>query len=434
MNRHLALPLCMAALIASLVGCAMQPMASRSPAPAPAPAAPPAPPPAASAPVAAASAVPPAPPPLIAAPFPQAVARASKRLFDMAAQSLGPKSRPLVVDPLIDASSGAQTVATSEMGKLLVGGVPGAHPYWQVRDFTRDALSARPLLLIGTLTAINTKNKTDEAADAFRICLRLIDLETGKVVARALDRATVDSVNAEQLPLFRDAPTWHKDKTVNGYIKSCQGTPNLGDPIDPLYLIRLPAAAIVHEAQLAYGANRMADANRLFKEASSVAEPDDLRVLNGLYLTSWRLGKQREAGDTFKKIATQGIVAKLLPLKILFAAGKAQPVAVPDLQAQYSLWMREVAQASQSRNACLKVIGHTSKSGSPVANEALSVNRAAYVRDRLVGSAAALRGRVSAEGVGARENLIGLGTDDLRDVLDRRVEFRVNDCAPPATS
>lgn len=434
MNHRLAASICIVVISASLAGCAMLPANPFAPAPKAVAAAPAATPPVAPPPVAAASAVPPAPPPLIAAPFPEAVARASKRLFDMAAQNLGTKSRPLVVDPLIDASSGAQTVATSEMGKLLVGGVAGAHPYWQVRDFTRDALASRPLLLIGTLTAIQTKNKPDEAADAFRICLRLIDLETGKVVARALDRATVDSVNAEQLPLFRDAPTWHKDKTVNGYIKSCQGTPNLGDPIDPLYLIRLPAAAIVHEAQLAYGANRLADANRLFKEASSVAEPDDLRVLNGLYLTSWRLGKRSEAGDTFKKIAAQGIVAKLLPLKILFATGKAQPVAVPDLQAQYSLWMREVAQASQSRDACLKVIGHTSKSGSQAANEALSVNRAAYVRDRLVGSAAALRGRIAAEGVGARENLIGLGTDDLRDVLDRRVEFRVNDCAAAATS
>lgn len=431
-HRHLARAAWCAGLVL-IAGCAGLPLpfgmgasdapvaAASAPAPAPAPAP-------------AASAAPPAPPPLVAAPFPEAVSRASKRLFDMAAQNLGTQQRPLIVDPLIDASSGAQTVATSEMGRLLVGGVQGAHPYWQVREFTRDTLAAKPLLLIGTLTAINTKNKTDEASDAFRICLRLIDLQTGKVVARALDRATVDSVNAEQLPLFRDSPTWHKDKTVAGYIKSCQGTPNLGDPIDPLYLMRLPAAAVVNEAQLAYGANKIADANRLFKEAAIVAEPDDLRVLNGLYLTNWRLGKQREAGETFRRIATLGIAARLLPLKILFAPGKAQPVPVPDLQAQYSLWVREVAHVSQAGNACLKVIGHTSRSGSPTANEALSVQRAAYVRERLVTSASKLRGKVDADGVGSRENLIGLGTDDLRDLLDRRVEFRVNDCAAPKAS
>jgi hypothetical protein len=37
------------------------------------------------------------------------------------------------------------------------------------------------------------------------------------------------------------------------------------------------------------------------------------------------------------------------------------------------------------------------------------------------------------EGAGARENLIGLGSDDLRDVLDRRVEFIVVDCNAAAS-
>ena len=36
--------------------------------------------------------------------------------------------------------------------------------------------------------------------------------------------------------------------------------------------------------------------------------------------------------------------------------------------------------------------------------------------------------RLSASGVGSKEALVGLGTDDQRDALDRRVEFRVVDC------
>jgi outer membrane protein OmpA-like peptidoglycan-associated protein len=36
--------------------------------------------------------------------------------------------------------------------------------------------------------------------------------------------------------------------------------------------------------------------------------------------------------------------------------------------------------------------------------------------------------RLSAAGVGSKEALVGLGTDDQRDALDRRVEFRVVDC------
>jgi len=35
---------------------------------------------------------------------------------------------------------------------------------------------------------------------------------------------------------------------------------------------------------------------------------------------------------------------------------------------------------------------------------------------------------VIASGVGSREKLVGIGTDDLRDALDRRVEFRPVPC------
>jgi hypothetical protein len=36
--------------------------------------------------------------------------------------------------------------------------------------------------------------------------------------------------------------------------------------------------------------------------------------------------------------------------------------------------------------------------------------------------------RLKSDGVGSREALVGLGTDDIRDALDRRVEFRVVNC------
>ena len=371
-------------------------------------------------------------PALVPTPFADAVARAGKRLYEGAAQQLGTQERVLLLDPLIDASTGQQTIASNDMGRMLAAAAKSAHPYWAVKDFTRDNLATTPLLLIGTLTAINTKNSTSDAADAFRVCLRLVDLKTGKVVAKSVERATVDSVNAEPLPVFRDSPTWHKDKTVNAYIKSCQGTQNVGDAADPAYLAKLPAAAMINEAQIAYGANRLADALRIYKEASAVAEPDDLRVLNGLYLTSWRLGRQKDATEVFRRIAAFGIGAKQLPLKILFATGKALPVALPDLQSQYGIWVREIAQLTQTGGTCLRVIGHTSKTGSAAANEALSVQRAAYVQGRLEQSATKLRGKIASEGLGSRENLIGLGSDDLRDALDRRVEFRVVDCPAAA--
>ena len=98
----------------------------------------------------------------------------------------------LVIDPLIDASTGQQTNSTVQMGAQLAGLITRRVPTWNVQPLTRGALASRPLLLIGTLTAINTKNVKDENADAFRVCLvLLIDLRTGKLRRQGgVDRAT----------------------------------------------------------------------------------------------------------------------------------------------------------------------------------------------------------------------------------------------------
>jgi outer membrane protein OmpA-like peptidoglycan-associated protein len=416
--QHLASsPLARLSLLVVLVaGCATPPPEQPPPspqqpaAPAPAPAARPAP-----------------TPPLVAAPFADAVARAGDRLLQDATAALGTGPRELVIDPLIDANTGQQTNSTVQMGGQLAGLITRRVPTWNVQALTRPALAAKPLLLIGTLTPINSKGAKDENADAFRVCLALIDLRTSKVVAKRADRATLASVDAEPIALFREAPTWALDATAEGYIKSCQGS-NAGDPVAPLYLQRLPAAAVINEATLAFTDNKMADAYRLYREARTLAAPDDLRVLNGIYTTSWKTGRKKEAGEAFGKIIDVGLANKRLPIKLFFNPGTTTLLQTADLQAQYALWLQEVASRTAANDACLKVIGHTSRTGDPQANDVLSQKRAMVIKQNLERQNRKLATRVSSEGVGSREIIVGLGTDDLRDALDRRVEFRSVDC------
>ncbi len=90
--------------------------------------------------------------------------------------------------------------------------------------------------------------------------------------------------------------------------------------------------------------------------------------------------------------------------------------------------MSQIARRAGARSACLQVVGHTSPTGPEPLNERLSVLRAEYVKNRLEREAPQLKGRVIASGVGSREKLVGTGTDDVRDALDRRVEFKVVPC------
>jgi len=442
--RH-ALPAAAFVSVALLSGCltaqAPAPAPAAAPAPAPTAAATPRPAPAAAAtarpaptaPTAAMAATPPAtaqtefiaPAPIK---FEDAVTRAGRQLFRDAQATLGPEPRLMVIDPLIDANTGAQTISTAKMGEDLEALAKKDFRSYAVTPLTRNTLATKPLLLIGTLTPVNIERSIDKQPDAFRVWLTLIDLRTGKVVAKALDRATVSSVNPEPLPFYRDSPTWHKDATIMGYINSCQLNTKIGDLADPDYLSRLPAAAVINEAILAYDDGKVPVANRLYKEAQPIAEPGDLRVLNGLYITNWQLGKKDEARDAFGKLVTSGLELKRLPMKLLFQPGRSTFITSGDLPAQYSIWITSLAQQAGRTDSCVRVVGHTSRTGSARANEQLSRQRAEVVQKMLERDNRALASRLSAAGAGSKEALVGLGTDDARDALDRRVEFRVVDC------
>ncbi len=361
-------------------------------------------------------------------PFEGAVARAGQDLFAQARAQLGGENRALVVDPLIDANTGGQTVSTARMGTQLESIVKTRYNGWSVKPLTRQALAEKPLLLIGTLTPVTVERSVDTQPDAYRVWLTLIDLRTGRVIAKQIDRATVGSVNAEPLPYYRDSPTWHKDKTVMGYINSCQINTKIGDPADPEYLARLPGAAVINEAILAYGDGKIPQANKLYKEAEPLADPGDLRVLNGLYLTSWQLGQREAATQAFGKLVDSGLESKRLPVKMLFQPGRTSFNQVGDLQQQYQIWLTSLAQQTGKAAACVRIVGHTSRTGSARANETLSRQRAEAVQKMLEQRNRSLSTRLTAAGVGSKEALVGLGTDDQRDALDRRVEFRVVDC------
>jgi len=367
--------------------------------------------------------------PLRALPFRDAVSRAADALFEQARGSLGSEPRLLVIDPLVDGHTGQQTAGTVEMGRQLAGLLHTRYPSLTPAPLTRASLAQSPVLFIGTLTPFNTERSDRRPADAFRIWLTLIDLRSGKIIAKSIDKATASTVDAVPLSYYRDSPTWPRDRTVAAYINSCTFKTKIGDRADPSYLARLPAAAAINEAMQAFGDGQLEQANRLFREAASLAEEDDLRILNGLYLTSWKLGRTDDARAAFDRIVTAGLRAQRLPLKFLFIPARTSLLETGDLGPQYGMWLRELADETSREGACLRVVGHTSKTGTVSYNDKLSYARANAIRDRLAVEAPTLVGHLSSQGRGSRENLIGLGTDDLRDALDRRVELVVTSCA-----
>ena len=92
------------------------------------------------------------------------------------------------------------------------------------------------------------------------------------------------------------------------------------------------------------------------------------------------------------------------------------------------MWLRQIAREGTSAKVCMNVVGHTSRTGSEQSNDALSLQRAAYVRQKLTAEAPVLGPRTKVSGMGFRENIVGSGSDNAVDALDRRVEFRIVPC------
>ena len=153
-----------------------------------------------------------------------------------------------------------------------------------------------------------------------------------------------------------------------------------------------------------------------------------MRVLNGIYLASWKLRRTKEAEEAFGKVVALGLNDNNLGVKFLFNPGTTNFWSDPQVSGPYAFWLRQIARQAVLARVCLNVVGHTSLTGSAPYNDRLSLQRAAYIKERLTKEAPQLAPRTTASGMGFRENLVGTGTDDARDALDRRVEFKITGC------
>ena len=413
--------------LAGLTACATPPPA---PASTETPAAAPSAEPAAPAPVVAAAPPPPppapaGPPPIL--PFDEAVLSAANSVLGKA-QLPASGTFNVVIDPLIDGVTGAQTTTTQAMGARLSKLIQDSYPRYAVQPFSAASVQQGPLILIGTFTGVNADRKTEGLRESYRICFALADLKTGKLVSKGLAFAKADGVDSSPLPYFRDAPVWMDDPATSGYIRTCQGT-RAGDPINPNYLDRVVTAATIAEAIDAYAKNQFADALKLYETALASPGGNQLRVHTGLYLTNLKLRRMDAARKAFGEIIEQGLDAKRLGVKFLFRPGTAalwvDPKAGP---LPYPMWLGEIAARTAKRPTCLELGGHTSPSGAEPLNERLSLLRADSVMKSIRAVSPAMGKRMESKGYGSTLTLVGTGRDDLSDALDRRVELLVKDC------
>ncbi|MBV8604542.1 MAG: OmpA family protein [Pelomonas sp.] len=387
-----------------------------------------APPPAPPAPLPAPSAPPPPPPPPTQ-PHAEAVLGAANALFSKAqfGAAEARQRHVVLVDPLVDGVTRMQTRATQAMETRIVELARAHYPLFEVQPFNAANLAQSPLLIVGTFTPIDQEGKTEGERAAYRFCLVMVDLKSGKLVSKAVARSSMEHVDASPPPFFADAPAWTRDPVTEGYVKTCQAS-RPGDAIQPSYVEGLVAASIVNEAIRAYNNRQYAVALTLFTKAGEMGAEPQLRVLTGAYLSNWKLGRRDATAQSFAKLVDFGIAQHQLAMQFTFATGATALPADGARGMPNQLWLKLIAQRLAATQSCVEVGGHASRGGPEAVNERLSAARAEYVRQRLVDAAPDLAQRTLAVGYGTRANLVGTGRDDASDQLDRRVELKLLAC------
>ena len=358
--------------------------------------------------------------------FDEAVTVATDSLVAQLQQGTATKpqaKRAVVIDPMVDALSGQQTATTHLLEQRVTERLRSSSQI-DVMPFQVGNLSQAQYLLTGTMARVPSGQSG--APPVFQLNLALTDLKDGMVVAQSSSRARDEGLDTNPTPYYRDSPVVVKDQVVDGYIATSQTAP--GRSADPAYFERVATATTVSEATVAYNGGSYQDALALYQNAALKPGGEQLRVLNGIYLASWKLGRASEAEEAFGKVVAAGLSNNNLGVKFLFNPGTINFWSDPQVSGPYGFWLRQIARQAAAAKVCMNVVGHTSRTGSQAYNDRLSLQRAVYIKRRLDTEAPELSARTKPAGMGFRENLVGTGTDDARDALDRRVEFKISEC------
>jgi tetratricopeptide (TPR) repeat protein len=331
--------------------------------------------------------------------------------------------RGVVLDPSLDSGTGQQTTATQLLDKWLTERLNSQFAQYEVVPFRASNLTQAQYLLTATMT----RARGDNAKSPYRIDIAMVDLKSGLVAAQASALARPEGIDMSPLPYYRDSPVLVKDKVIEGYVRTSATAP--GERADADYVERISTAAMINDANILYNNAKYQEALGQYRSALAAPAGEQMRVLNGIYLTNVKLGRLAEAEQAFGRVVKLGIAYNELGVKFLFNPGGTEFWSDQKVSGAYAMWLRQIAKEGAAAKVCMNIVGHTSKTGSGASNDSLSLRRAALIQQRLAGEGGEIAGRTKPVGMGFKENIVGSGTDDGVDALDRRVEFKIVPCA-----
>jgi outer membrane protein OmpA-like peptidoglycan-associated protein len=327
------------------------------------------------------------------------------------------------MDVVMNADTGEEIELSRQISEIVKMTATNSFPHFSVVGMTSESINQTNYVIIG---AIKQDVYNNQSTKLPRLFLSAVDMKTSQVKAHSEVWFSQQDLKLHPTPLYADSPMFIKDDRSEKVIATA--TANRGGMVDTGYLAAMETNALLAEASQAYDGGDYQLAAELFARAAEREDGQVMKTYAGLYQAYWKLGQLTEAEEAFAKLAEIGIANGTLSVKFLFQVNDTNFFGEPGELVEYDIWLRQIAKKVIESQACVEISGHASRSGSADYNKKLSDKRAQRIQKRLLEVSAAIAKKTAAVGRGFEENIVGTGTDDIRDAIDRRVVFRVLDC------
>jgi outer membrane protein OmpA-like peptidoglycan-associated protein len=327
----------------------------------------------------------------------------------------------VVIDPFIDGDTG-DVNQTSERIATIFTQTIGGNGY-RVQPLSNESLHSARFIVVGT---IRHENYSGMSRKLYRVYASVVDIASGDIMANAKVWVANAKLDDAPVTLYRDSPMYLKDRVVQRQLDAAQTSPGPGRATP--YVRTLSAGTTTSDGAEALGRGDYQTATRLFSNSLSQTDGRTMKNYAGLYEAYYRSNQKEAAMQAFSDLFALGVENDNITIRFLFAVDSTEFRKNGDIIAQYDVWLRQIARYLAANDQCMTVVGHTSHTGTEQHNLALSARRAQRIRDILTSYSRAAGLRLDSIGRGFEENIVGSGTDDDQDAVDRRVEFRKRAC------
>jgi outer membrane protein OmpA-like peptidoglycan-associated protein len=327
----------------------------------------------------------------------------------------------LVIDPFVSVDNGHQFKVNDRITTILAQELGTEY---KVHTLTKESLAKSRFIIAGTYSQ-PTVAGNDSPVDC-ELTIVIFELPSGTIKAKGQIR--ILNFPFEPQSFYDDSPFSLRDKSVESV--TTLTTREIGVSADSDYLHFLQTKALIQNGISLYEHQQFADAMASFSKAIALPDGKTLTSVAGLYLTSEKLQKKDAADKAFADLLSIAIEEnRQLDIKLLFGANSPVFIPSPELTKKYAWWLKHIALHMKTSNLCLNILGHSSRSGTDGHNDQLSLSRAKTVQRILAVTYPGIIKKSRVEGKGSQGNIIGSGADSSGDIVDRRVDFTIVDCA-----